>query len=302
VETLYTAGSSYRVTGNITLFAKWNAIPQDTITFSANSATSGTAPGPMTATRGTNITLPGQGNLLRDGYTFGGWNTASNGGGTDYAVGASYMVNGPGTLYAKWNPITYTVRFEANGGTGDMANQSFTYGISQNLNTNIFAPPTNQTFAGWAISEGGPVDYTDGASAINLTTTQGEIVPLYAQWTSTGTPPTPTNTVGGTITLSGGNTERITEVLVQLFKFDIDTKKLEPVGPPVKPDTAGKYSVSGVTTDALYFIIASLDGYSTAAESVLPPYPATVDLTLNLGVGGASQSIILQQLLLQLKK
>jgi uncharacterized repeat protein (TIGR02543 family) len=178
--TNYSAGSSFTPSGNITLYAKWNEIPRYTITFNINNG-SGTTPEPQTVYAGESVTLPGQGDLSRTGYIFGGWNTASNGGGTNYDAGASYVVNGSGTLYAKWNPITYTVRYDANGGIGTMANQTFTYGVSQSLRSNTF---TNDSyiFEGWARSEEGPVEYTNGQSVSNLATTQGAVVTLYAKW------------------------------------------------------------------------------------------------------------------------
>ena len=45
----------------------------------------------------------------RDGYTFIGWNTASNGSGTSYAKGATYSANASATLYAQWKVTEVTV-------------------------------------------------------------------------------------------------------------------------------------------------------------------------------------------------
>jgi len=75
-----------------------------TVTYHANSATSGTSPVQQTAAYGTSITLPNAGNLERTGCTFAGWNTSADGTGTNYNAGASYTVNGNVTLYAKWIP------------------------------------------------------------------------------------------------------------------------------------------------------------------------------------------------------
>ena len=90
------------VTGNITLFARWNAIIY-TITFNANNATSGTAPAAITANSGSSITLPGAGNLARTGLIFNGWNTNASGTGTNYSANTSYTVNGNITLFARWD-------------------------------------------------------------------------------------------------------------------------------------------------------------------------------------------------------
>ncbi|MDR0502658.1 MAG: InlB B-repeat-containing protein, partial [Treponema sp.] len=72
--TTYAAGSLYRVTGNVTLYAVWDVV--NTVTFSANGA-SGTAPAAVIVSQNTDITLPNEGNLSRTGYSFGGWNTAA---------------------------------------------------------------------------------------------------------------------------------------------------------------------------------------------------------------------------------
>ena len=52
---------------------------------------------------GTNIiTLPSGNGLTWTGYTFGGWNTETDGTGTNYAVSVSFTVTGNVTLYANW--------------------------------------------------------------------------------------------------------------------------------------------------------------------------------------------------------
>ena len=76
----------------------------------------------------------------------------------------------------------YTVVFDANGGTGTMNNQQFTYGTSQNLNANSFTNG-NYGFAGWNTETDGSGDsYTDEESVNNLSGTDGDTVRLYAQW------------------------------------------------------------------------------------------------------------------------
>ena len=76
-----------------------------------------------------------------------------------------------------WTPtVKYTVTFNANGGSGSMAAQQFTQGVSQRLTANAFWR-TGYTFAGWSTSPGGSVAYSDGQSvrmAANRT--------LYASW------------------------------------------------------------------------------------------------------------------------
>ena len=78
----------------------------------------------------------------------------------------------------------YEVAFDANGGTGTMANQQFTTGVAQALTTNAYVRD-GQYFAGWNTSEDGSgVAYADGATiSEDLTNVGGSVVTLYAQWT-----------------------------------------------------------------------------------------------------------------------
>ena len=84
------------------------------------------------------------------------------------------------------NAITYQIAYNSNGGSGTMSNSSHTYGIPKNLTSCTFTAPTNKKFAGWAETSSGAVKYTDGQSVSNLSTTQDEVVTLYAVWEDAG--------------------------------------------------------------------------------------------------------------------
>ena len=123
----------------------------------------------------------------RTGYAFAGWSTSANGA-VVYADGASVSNltaenNGSVTLYAQWMAHTYTVRFDANGGEGEIPDQSFTYDAPQALTSSAFTR-TGYDFAGWSTSENGAVIYADGASVSNLTAEADGAIDLYAQWTA----------------------------------------------------------------------------------------------------------------------
>ena len=99
------------------------------------------------------------------GYTFGGWYT-------DAACTTAYnftaAVTGDVTLYAKWTAVTYTVTFDANGGTGSMTDAT---GISGNytLPENGFTAPAGKQFKAWSV---GGVEKTAGATiTVNANTT-----------------------------------------------------------------------------------------------------------------------------------
>ncbi len=77
---------------------------------------------------------------------------------------------------------TYIVKFDANGGTGTMSNQTFTYGTSQKLIANTFKK-TDYTFSKWNTESDGSGDsYTDEESVKNLTENDQETIVLYAMW------------------------------------------------------------------------------------------------------------------------
>ena len=76
------------------------ALAPATITFNANGG-SGTVPSTISAYVGVANTIPSN-SLTRTGYTFNGWNTASDGSGTAYATGSTITPSGNVTLYAQW--------------------------------------------------------------------------------------------------------------------------------------------------------------------------------------------------------
>lgn len=123
--------------------------------------------------------------FTRTGYTFSGWATSASGAKaysdkqsvSNLAATENAAVN----LYAVWTANTYSVKFNANGGTGTMANESFTYGTAKALSANVFKR-TGYTFSGWATSATGAVKYTDKQSVSDLASAAGATVNLYAVW------------------------------------------------------------------------------------------------------------------------
>jgi uncharacterized protein (TIGR02145 family)/uncharacterized repeat protein (TIGR02543 family) len=161
----YSAGSPYKPTGDVTLYAKWNSKsdPQPTtftIAFRANGATSGTAPTDMMADSGITITLPGSNGLSRNNDTFGGWNTNSSGTGTNYSAGSSYTVNSNATLYAKWDAAvqstTYTLTMSVypnNSGTTNPASSQSNIQAGQAVSISA-NPNSGYTFTNWTVTNG----------------------------------------------------------------------------------------------------------------------------------------------------
>ena len=125
----------------------------------------------------------------RTGFAFSGWAIEPSGQ-VRYAEGA-IIVNLEETqdavfdLYAVWSGSGYSIRFDSNGGTGIMDNQTIAVGETQALWKNAFARP-GYVFTGWAMTPSGNVSYRDGASVKNLATENGATVSLYAVWKTSG--------------------------------------------------------------------------------------------------------------------
>ena len=114
----------------------------------------------------------------RAGYVFDGWYTASEGGTRVTSTSKVKIVNSQ-TLYARWTPITYSVAFDVNGGSGTMAPMTVTYDANTKLPKSTFTR-ANYAFNRWKSDSGSY--YSDGASVVNLSSEAGATVTLYAQW------------------------------------------------------------------------------------------------------------------------
>ncbi len=115
----------------------------------------------------------------KTGYAFVGWKTAD---GTTVTKDTVVATASDHTLYSSWSPITYTVSFNANGGSGTMSAQTHTYDSSLALTANTLTR-TGYTFKNWNTkADGTGTTYINSQSVSNLTTTQGATITLYAQW------------------------------------------------------------------------------------------------------------------------
>lgn len=182
-QALATACGQNLANGNVTLnfYPKWVANGYK-VTYNGNGNTGGST-SDTSHTYGVSSKLATNG-FSRTGHTFASWNTKADGSGTTYAAGASVSTlasSGTVTLYAIWTPWTYTVKYNANGGSGTMSNSSHTYGVASQLRTNTFTR-ANYTFLGWSTSSTGAVVYANGAPAPQNISSNGEQINLYAIW------------------------------------------------------------------------------------------------------------------------
>lgn len=173
----YTAGGSYTGNASVTLYAVWKYKPATyTVSYDANGGTG--APGRQTKTYGVTLTLTTI-QPTRKNYLFLGWSKDRNATSASYSAGGSYTNNADVTLYAVWqyNPETYSIRYNANGGTGAPASQTKTYGVPLTLSA-VKPTRAGYDFLGWATSR----NTTTSEYAPGERYTDEESVTFYAVW------------------------------------------------------------------------------------------------------------------------
>ena len=154
---------SSKVTGDITLYAKWN-INSYTVSFDSNGGSSVAA---QSATYNTTASKPADPSMT--GCTFAGWFTDKD---CTTAYDFNSKVTGDITLYAKWNINSCTVSFDSNGGSS-VAAQSVNY----NTSASKPADPSRKgyTFAGWFTGK-------DCKTAYDFNSNVTGDITLYAKW------------------------------------------------------------------------------------------------------------------------
>jgi uncharacterized repeat protein (TIGR02543 family) len=157
----------------MTVYAKWTVI-QYTVTFNAD----GGSPETQTKTVNSGASI-GEANMPEEpttrGYTFDGWFTRQNGGGSQFT--AETTVSADMTVYAGWTIIQYTVTFNADGGTPETQTKTVNSGSSIG-EANMPSDPTRAMFGfdGWYTEENG-----EGSPFTATTPVSGSLT-VYAKW------------------------------------------------------------------------------------------------------------------------
>ena len=195
------------MTENRTVYAIWENIPvvTYTVSFDANGGI-----GTMADVTGISgeYTLPANGFTAPAGKQFKAWSV----GGVEKAAGDTITVNANTTVTAIWEDIpvvTYTVSFDANGGTGTMTDVTGVSG-EYTLPANSFTAPDGKQFKAWSV---GGVEKAAGdkitVTANTTVTAVWEAIEYNVTVTGgtasvgTGTPITKA-TMGTTVTLTAG--------------------------------------------------------------------------------------------------
>lgn len=88
-------------------------------------------------------------------------------------------------MYANWQANTFSVNYDANGGTGSVLPTTFIYDQPQNLNENIFYKAGYKLKSGaeWNTKpDGTGTSYASGQHVSNLSTENEAVITLYANW------------------------------------------------------------------------------------------------------------------------
>ena len=191
-----TAPSGYKVTFNgnggstpsaITStksFTSWSksgsgTLSGTTFTFGAGNTT-------LTANyNNDSITLP---TPTKTGYTFSGWYDKASGGTKIGNGGGSYTPSKDITLYAHWTINKYTLRLNAGSGTVVGSTNTY-YDVSCTYNTTYDLSDyyskfskSNYVLIGWSTTRNGTISRNIDSNILNLSSTNGAVVNLYARY------------------------------------------------------------------------------------------------------------------------
>ena len=182
----YKAGDSVTLNdaydGKVTLYAVWQGKTY-TVKYDSNGGNGTISDSSYKLGESKKLT---KNTFTKEGFTFIGWNTnkdASTSLYTDEQVVSDLGQTGETvTLYAIWKANTYTVKYDSNGGTGSMANVTYSYGESKKLTKNTFTKD-GYTFIGWNTNKDASTSlYTDEQEVSNLSKENDGVMTLYAMW------------------------------------------------------------------------------------------------------------------------
>ncbi len=176
-STIRQPGYEFTVTEDVVIHAQWEEIP---ITYFIISFDSNGGSGSMEAVskqEGSTYALPGNGFTAPSGYQFIGWKV-----GSDPELrqeGYEFTVAEDVVIHAQWElipAVTYTITFDANGGTGSMSPVVREEGSTYVLPKCTFRTPNGKQFSGWKVN--GVGDLLEQGTEIVINNN----IALVAQW------------------------------------------------------------------------------------------------------------------------
>ena len=171
----YNPGTKYEINESITLYAVWGYY---TIRYDANGGTGG--PGVKGYSNNVVATISGE-IPSRTGYRFNGWSYFKDATEGEFSKGDTYSYYESITLYATWLPIEYKVSYNPNyAGADAISSETCVYDYPL-----IIKVPERKgyTFEGWkGYYNGKLITFSGGEMVKNLTTIDGGVIQLTAQW------------------------------------------------------------------------------------------------------------------------
>ena len=245
------------------------------VSYDANGGTVGTAS--ATFASGASVTLP---TPSYTGKTFNGWYNAATGG---TRIGGASFVYSPSAsiqLFAQWTAITYTLTYDANGGTvsgGATATVNFTYGASVTFPTPAW--PLH-TFNGWyiAASSGSPLGLGGTLYSPAGTST------VYAQWSEVGKLTTSTLSASIVDTSSASYTKQMTTTGTSTTITYTQTGGT----PSLVISSSGLVTTSGVLAPGTYTAAATTAGTDASSGNFV--FTLTVTGVVNYDPGSGALS------------
>lgn len=174
----YRPGDAVTLNGDTTLYAVWNRL---FVKARYLPGEGGTGSFEVISDAGASINIVDTSAFLSmPGKTLTGYSD-TDGGELRYSFGDHYTLGYTDkTFYGVWETATYTVSYDANGGTGAPSPQTKTGGIPLTLSGTV-PVRDGYDFSGWALTEDGePVYQPGGTFNADADTT------LYAVWTELG--------------------------------------------------------------------------------------------------------------------
>lgn len=290
----YVSGTKSSSSTNVSVPAK----PSYKVAYNANGGSG--APGSQTKWYGTNLTLSST-KPTRTGYKFQGWGTSASDTTVDYAAGATYSANAAITLYAIWKANTYTVSYNANGGSGAPGSQTKTYGV--NLTLSSTKPTrTNYNFKGWGTS----ASSTSVAYAAGATYKGNASITLYAIWELAYTKPRITNASvkrcysGGTassagtyigVTFSWATDKTVSAIELYYKKSTVSSwSSATTVSASGTSGTVSNYVIGGgsITTESTYDVLIRVKDASGQTDTALPISSTILPIDVRNGGNGVA--------------
>lgn len=153
------------------LYAVWEELPKYTVEFNTGSSTES-----QEVYQGDSIILP---SISLEGNILLGWSTTNNKADV-LPEGSSYTVTEDVIFYAMWEVITYTLSFNANGGTGIPESVTYAHGTEEYINLSETIPTyTGYTFLGWSTNSTSTVSEYQPGDSFYLSNNS---TVLYAVW------------------------------------------------------------------------------------------------------------------------